>query len=45
MRRRSASIVASGLLLLWVARRMYREIGTRDRAPGSQEIQGDEGSV
>jgi len=39
-------IFAGGILLLWVAWRMYREIGAShdDDSPGSPEIEGDEDS-
>ena len=35
-------ILAGGLLLLWVAWKMYRELVCKDHSPGSTEIQGDE---
>lgn len=35
-------ILAGGLLLLWVAWKMYRELAGKDHSPGSAEIQGDE---
>src|SRR5437868_12635335 len=35
-------ILAGGLLLLWVAWKMYRELACKDHSPGSTEIQGDE---
>ena len=37
-------ILAGGLLLLWVAWRMYREIRDHNESPGSPEILGDEDS-
>lgn len=37
-------ILAGGLLLLWVAWRMYREIRDDNESPGSPEIEGDEDS-
>lgn len=37
-------ILAGGLLLLWVAWRMYREIRGEGESPGSPEIEGDEDS-
>jgi YjbE family integral membrane protein len=37
-------VLAGGLLLLWVAWRMYREIRHKDESPGSEEIAGDEHS-
>jgi len=37
-------ILAGGLLLLWVAWRMYREIRDHNESPGSPEIAGDEDS-
>jgi YjbE family integral membrane protein len=37
-------VLAGGLLLLWVAWRMYREIRHKDESEGSQEIAGDEHS-
>ena len=37
-------ILAGGLLLLWVAWRMYREIRDAGESPGSPEIVGDEDS-
>jgi len=37
-------ILAGGLLLLWVAWRMYREIRHKDESAGSEEIVGDERS-
>lgn len=37
-------ILAGGLLLLWVAWRMYRELHPADGSPGSPEIIGDERS-
>src|SRR5215210_7567496 len=35
-------VLAGGLLLLWVAWRMYREIRNPDESKGSEEIEGDE---
>jgi YjbE family integral membrane protein len=35
-------ILAGGLLLLWVAWKMYRELACKDHSPGSAEIHGDE---
>jgi len=37
-------IFAGGLLLLWVAWKMYREIRGGEQSPGSPEIEGDEHS-
>ncbi len=37
-------VLAGGLLLLWVAWRMYREIRHKDESAGSAEIAGDEHS-
>ena len=37
-------VLAGGILLLWVARRMYRELRHQDESPGSQEVAGDEHS-
>ena len=37
-------VFAGGLLLLWVAWKMYREIHTGAHSPGSPEIDGDEAS-
>jgi YjbE family integral membrane protein len=37
-------VLAGGLLLLWVAWRMYREISHKDESAGSDEIVGDERS-
>lgn len=37
-------VLAGGLLLLWVAWRMYREISHKDESAGSAEIVGDERS-
>jgi YjbE family integral membrane protein len=37
-------VLAGGLLLLWVAWRMYRELRNGDESPGSAEIVGDERS-
>jgi len=37
-------VLAGGLLLLWVAWRMYREISHKDESTGSDEIAGDERS-
>jgi YjbE family integral membrane protein len=37
-------ILAGGLLLLWVAWKMYRELGHKDQSPGCEEVQGDERS-
>src|SRR6476659_4301606 len=37
-------VLAGGLLLLWVAWRMYREIRHPEDSPGSDEIAGDEHS-
>ncbi|HLO19704.1 MAG TPA: YjbE family putative metal transport protein [Sphingomicrobium sp.] len=37
-------ILAGGILLLWVAWRMYREIRHKDESAGSEEIVGDEHS-
>src|SRR3954468_13293706 len=34
-------VLAGGLLLLWVAWRMYREIRHKDESAGSEEIAGD----
>src|SRR5580765_5506781 len=37
-------VLAGGILLLWVAWRMYREIRHQGESPGSDEIAGDEHS-
>ncbi len=37
-------VLAGGLLLMWVAWRMYRELREKDESPGSEEIVGDEHS-
>jgi YjbE family integral membrane protein len=37
-------VLAGGILLLWVAWRMYREIRHKDESAGSEEITGDEHS-
>ncbi|HEY8622856.1 MAG TPA: YjbE family putative metal transport protein [Casimicrobiaceae bacterium] len=37
-------VLAGGLLLLWVAWRMYREIRHKDESAGSDEVAGDEHS-
>jgi YjbE family integral membrane protein len=37
-------VLAGGILLLWVAWRMYREIRHKDESTGSEEIAGDEHS-
>jgi len=37
-------VLAGGLLLLWVAWRMYREIRHKDESGGSDEVAGDEHS-
>jgi YjbE family integral membrane protein len=37
-------VLAGGILLLWVAWRMYREIRHQDESEGSEEILGDEHS-
>jgi len=37
-------VLAGGILLLWVAWRMYREIRHKDESGGSEEIAGDEHS-
>jgi YjbE family integral membrane protein len=37
-------VLAGGLLLVWVAWRMYREIRHKDESAGSEEIVGDEHS-
>ena len=37
-------VLAGGLLLLWVAWRMYREIRHKDESAGSDEVSGDEHS-
>ena len=37
-------VLAGGILLLWVAWRMYREIRHKDESSGSEEILGDEHS-
>jgi YjbE family integral membrane protein len=37
-------VLAGGILLLWVAWRMYREIRHKDESAGSDEIMGDERS-
>jgi YjbE family integral membrane protein len=35
-------VFAGGVLLLWVAWKMYRELATSGQSPGSPEIEGDE---
>jgi len=37
-------VLAGGILLLWVAWRMYRELKHRDESVGSEEVAGDEHS-
>ena len=37
-------MLAGGMLLLWVAWKMYREIRHKDESAGSEEIVGDEHS-
>lgn len=37
-------VLAGGILLLWVAWRMYRELQRKGESPGSSEIEGDEHS-
>ena len=37
-------VLAGGILLLWVAWRMYREIRHKDESAGSEEVSGDEHS-
>jgi|ERR1043165_1658160 YjbE family integral membrane protein len=37
-------VLAGGFLLLWVAWRMYRELGHKTESTGSEEIEGDEHS-
>jgi YjbE family integral membrane protein len=37
-------VLAGGILLLWVAWRMYRELGHNDESTGSEEVAGDEHS-
>ena len=37
-------VLAGGILLLWVAWRMYREIRHKDESAGSEEVAGDEHS-
>ncbi|MEO7276909.1 MAG: YjbE family putative metal transport protein [Sphingomicrobium sp.] len=37
-------VLAGGLLLLWVAWRMYRELGHKGESAGSEEVVGDENS-
>jgi YjbE family integral membrane protein len=37
-------VLAGGILLLWVAWRMYREIRHKDESGGSEEVAGDEHS-
>jgi len=37
-------VLAGGILLLWVAWRMYRELKHTDESPGSEEVVGDEHS-
>src|SRR3982751_1247386 len=37
-------VLAGGILLLWVAWRMYRELRHKGESPGSDEISGDEHS-
>ena len=37
-------VLAGGILLLWVAWRMYRELRHKDESPGSCEVEGDEHS-
>ena len=35
-------VLAGGILLLWVAWRMYRELRHKDESKGSEEVVGDE---
>ena len=37
-------VLAGGILLLWVAWRMYRELSHKDESTGSEEVAGDEHS-
>ena len=37
-------VLAGGILLLWVAWKMYRELRHKDESPGCEEIEGDEHS-
>jgi len=37
-------VLAGGILMLWVAWRMYRELGHKDESKGSDEVAGDEHS-
>jgi YjbE family integral membrane protein len=37
-------VLAGGILLLWVAWKMYRELQHRNESPGCEEIEGDEHS-
>jgi YjbE family integral membrane protein len=37
-------VLAGGILLLWVAWKMYRELKHKDESPGCEEIEGDEHS-
>ena len=37
-------VLAGGILLLWVAWKMYRELRHNDESPGCEEIEGDEHS-
>lgn len=37
-------VLAGGILLLWVAWKMYRELRHKDESPGCDEIEGDEHS-
>lgn len=37
-------VLAGGILLLWVAWRMYRELRHKDESEGSSEVEGDEHS-
>ena len=37
-------VLAGGILLLWVAWRMYRELRHKDESTGSSEVEGDEHS-
>ena len=37
-------VLAGGLLLLWVAWKMWRELRHKDESPGSDEVAGDEHS-
>jgi YjbE family integral membrane protein len=37
-------VLAGGILLLWVAWKMYRELKHKDESPGCEEIDGDEHS-